>query len=538
MLEFRKVPKRTSTQKGSVDGFHAQQGSLAGTSAASERRDLDNFQESTTSKASTSVGFEQQFTQALENRGSLPVSTLNPYAPSHTKQPKKGRGKLRKTLKGLGVGLGLVSASALLIAVFVFGKAWLTALKIFQGGGSSAVLFDQDVKPEQLKGEGDGRVNVLLAGIGGGGRAGENLTDSIVIASIDPIAKDVTLLSIPRDMWVDVPNFWSMKINAAYSSAKDQALENGSTEQEAIDAGFRTMEETISQHFGIPIHYHALVNFQGFRQGIDAIGGVDVQVEEDLYDYVIAPDNNGNPLIAAQGLQQFDGKTALLYAQSRSSSNDFERGQRQRQLIIALKSKVLQVGTFSNPTTVTKLIDALGENVSINATLGEIMRMYEIIKDTPDSQIVSLGFTDEPNVLVKTSNINDQSVVIPRLGSDDYSEIRDFVRNSLRDPFLKKENASIAVLNGTSTSGLATKKADELKSYGYNVTVIDDAPTKDYTQTVLYDRSAGVQKYTRNYLEKRLGISVSEEPQTTTPITFTADFVIVVGENEISETTD
>jgi hypothetical protein len=128
--------------------------------------------------------------------------------------------------------------------------------------------------------------------------------------------------------------------------------------------------------------------------------------------------------------------------------------------------------------------------------------------------------------------------VIPRLGSDDYSEIRDFVRNSLRDPFLKKENASIAVLNGTSTSGLATKKADELKSYGYNVTVIDDAPTKDYTQTVLYDRSAGVQKYTRNYLEKRLGISVSEEPQTTTPITFTADFVIVVGENEISETTD
>lgn len=433
--------------------------------------------------------------------------------------------------------MGALACCGLVIGVFVFGKAWLAAHKIFQGGGNSSVLFNSNIKPEALKGEGDGRINVLLLGIGGGDHDGANLTDSIVIASVDPIAKDVALLSIPRDLWVRVPNYWAMKINAAYAVAYEQARENGANEDDAKNAGFTSIEETITEYIGIPIHYHALVDFKAFAQGVDAVGGVEVDVKEDLYDSVLAGENDGNPLIARAGLQAFDGRRALLYAQSRYSTSDFARGERQRELLIALKNKVVSAGTFSNPQTISRLIDALGDNVAVNASLGEMLRMYEITKDIPNTSIVNIGLTDDGVSLVTTGNINDQSVVLPRAGNGEFDDIRAFVRNTLRDPFLKSENATIAVLNGTEQSGLATEKAKELRGYGYNVIIVDDAPSKDYAQTVIYERDKD-KKYTRNYLEKRLQASVISEPQFATPIAVGADFVVILGQDDISQSSN
>jgi LCP family protein required for cell wall assembly len=439
---------------------------------------------------------------------------------------KKQRSKIRTLAKGFGIAFSAVAICGLLVGGFIFGKGWLAAHKIFKGGGSSSTLFSTDIKPEKLKGEGDGRINILLLGAGGGDHDGADLTDSIVIASVDPVAKDIALLSIPRDLWVKVPNYWSMKINAAYASAKNEKLDNGGTEQQAQDEGFATLEAVVSEYMGIPIHYHALVNFQAFQQGVDAIGGVDVNVPKDLSDWFLM--GYTNPIIARKGQQHFDGKTALLYAQSRHTTSDFDRGERQRLLLIALKEKILTVGTFSNPKTVSKLIDALGNNVTVNMTLGEMMRLYDITKDIPSTSIATVGLTDEANPLVTTGMINEQSIVQPRAGLTDFSEIQSFVRNTLRDPFLKSEDATIAILNGTAISGLATKKANELKSYGYNVTIIDDAPTKDHTQTIMYDKTAGVKKFTRNYLEKRLSITTSKEA-TPADILAQADFVVVLG---------
>jgi polyisoprenyl-teichoic acid--peptidoglycan teichoic acid transferase len=536
MLEFkRSKPSSTRPNKPSVDGFVPRSSRVPGESQTTP---------SARPAAKTRPeGFSYSPRLQNEFKNTPPVvaapltATKLSNEPRRSSKPKKHRFSVGSVFKLAGASLGILFVAGLLIGGFVFGKAWLTAHKIFQGGGNSAVLFSTEIQPEKLRGEGDGRVNVLLVGIGGGDRAGAYLTDSIVIASIDPIAKDVALLSIPRDLWVDVPDYWSMKINAAYSSARERALDNGSAEKEASEAGFSALERTIENNIGIPIHYHALVNFQAFKDGVDAVGGVDVNVPEDLYDYVLAGENGGDPLLARAGLQHFDGRQALLYAQSRYSSSDFARGQRQRELIIAMKDKVLAAGTFSNPNTVSRLLDAFGDNVTVNASLSEIMRMYEIGKDIPSTSIVSVGFTDEPNVLVKTGNINDQSVVIPRAGQGDFSEIQTFVRNTLRDPFLKSENATIAVLNGTATEGLATLKADELSSYGYNVIIVDSAPTQDYAQTVIYDRTNNQKRYTRNYLENRIGAKVTSEPADN-PIAVEADFVIVLGQNETSNSSN
>jgi hypothetical protein len=229
MLEFRKKSNGGSAaRKRSVDGFVSNSGSLDAASGMPARQ-LD-----TTKKVD---GFTVQpqingtFAQALENHAALPSIDMElDMAGAEETPKKKQRSKIRTLAKGFGIAFSAVAICGLLVGGFIFGKGWLAAHKIFKGGGSSSTLFSTDIKPEKLKGEGDGRINILLLGAGGGDHDGADLTDSIVIASVDPVAKDIALLSIPRDLWVKVPNYWSMKINAAYASAKNEKLDNGGTE--------------------------------------------------------------------------------------------------------------------------------------------------------------------------------------------------------------------------------------------------------------------------------------------------------------------
>jgi len=133
---------------------------------------------------------------------------------------------------------------------------------------------------------------------------------------------------------------------------------------------------------------------------------------------------------------------------------------------------------------------------------------------------------------VTTDNINGLSVVVPKAGLENYKDIQAFVRSRLKDSFLVSENASVAVLNGTEVPGLASKTADQLRSYGYNVTQVADAPTKNYQQTTVVDLRSGVKKYTKRYLENRFKTtSIGSLPDATIN-PGTADFVIILGQNE------
>jgi len=446
------------------------------------------------------------------------------------KQPKKSH-KKRKIL--------LILLAVLFVVGGYFGfSIWNTARRVLKGGSDGALALQKNIDPVKLNGEGDGRVNILLLGKGGGDHPGADLTDTIIIASIDPIAKEAALFSLPRDLWVRAPELWSMKINSVYSSAKDKAYSmNESDDAGAEKAGINAIESVVKSITGVPIHYYVMVNFTAFEQAVNAVGGVTVNVSEPLYDYVQAWDNNNNPLIADVGVQQFNGKKALLYARSRSTSSDFARGERQRQIIVALQEKVMQLGTFSNPVAVTKLINTVGSNVYTDLSLSEIMRIYEIGKEIPSSKIASFSLTDEDNVLVKTDNINGASVVVPRAGVFSYDAIQSYVRNSLRDSFLKSEDAKIVVLNGSGIEGLANRRAEELKSYGYNVISVDNAPRSDYTSTELLDFTDGVKKYTKRYLEQRLKVLTAQNNASIDNTVYGADFVIIVGNNENTSAT-
>jgi LCP family protein required for cell wall assembly len=433
-----------------------------------------------------------------------------------------------------------VAASAAIVLLLTGGILTVTGFfnmnKVFKGG-ASAVALQKDVNPNLLKGEGDGRVNVLLLGRGGLGHEAPDLTDTIILASIDPVNKTATLLSLPRDLWVNVPGYGKMKINAAYSAAKYRYLgkiDNKSNDKKAIQAGFSLVDQTVEDVLGVPIHYHVLVDFHAFKQSVDTVGGVKVNVPEDLYDATMAWENNRNPLLAKAGMQEFDGTRALMYVRSRKSSSDFARSERQRAVLVALKDKVLTAGTLSNPVKITKLMNALGDNVQTDLNLNDMPRLYEIVKNISSDKIQSVGLTDADNNFLTTGNIGGSSIVKPIAGLFKYDEIREFVRSKLPDGYILKEKANVMVLNGTSQSALANTVADNLKSYGYNISSIDNAPTDSYGQTVLVDLTHGKKKYTKNYLENRFRVDAKTSLPDQSIQPNGADFVIIVGRNEAS----
>lgn len=460
------------------------------------------------------------------------IDLAAPKPAGKVKKPKKPLTRKKKILRGMAIFLTIL----VLIGGFLFAKGYIKLRHIFKGGGNAAVLED-GVDPNKLRGEGDGRVNILLLGRGGGNHDAPDLTDTILIASIDPINKKAGMLSVPRDLWVKTDNMGSMKINAVFALTKYAAIDMGKSNTEAEAEGFAAIEKEISEDMGIPIHYHAMVDFKGFEDAINTVGGVDINVDangvvyERLWDELTG---RNYTLDVREGQQHFDGQRALYYARSRHTSvrGDFDRAERQRKILLALKDKVLSAGTFANPARLSALISNFGDHVQTNMTIDEMMQIYGIGKDIGNEGIASISLVDEPNNFLVGDMINGQSVQVPKAGLYDFSAIQSFVRNTLKDGFIEKENPEVIVLNGTTVPGLATTRADELKSFGYRVTLVDSAPTTNYQQTTLIDLRGGTKKYTKHYLEMRLGVAAVSSLPDPAINSGTADFVIIVGQNE------
>ncbi|HSX46925.1 MAG TPA: LCP family protein, partial [Patescibacteria group bacterium] len=239
--------------------------------------------------------------------------------PPAAAKPHKRRSWKKITMRSLAGVMVLV----LLVGGFLFGKGYLKLHQIFRGGAEGAAALQDNVDPSRLRGEGDGRVNILMLGIGGQGHDGPDLSDTIIIASIDPVQKQAALLSIPRDLWVKPSGYGYMKINAVYANNKYSALSRKMSEKDAIEYGLNAVDKEIQADIGIPIHYHALIDARGFEQAINTVGGVDINVDaantvhEVLWDDIA---NKQYVLDVQQGMQHFDGQRATFYARSRHTS--------------------------------------------------------------------------------------------------------------------------------------------------------------------------------------------------------------------------
>lgn len=451
-------------------------------------------------------------------------------------KPKKhrllpGHPKLFGNLKRTGL---VVLALIFIIGAYLGVKFYITEHHLFRGGGRAPALA-ANVDINQLKGEGDGRINVLLLGIGGPGHDGPDLTDTIMIASIDPVNNKLGLLSIPRDLWIKTASGGGEKINAVYALAKESSKAKTLSGQETD--GINAIDSTLETVLGIPIHYHVVVDFKAFQDSVNAVGGVDANVPPSLTayeDFWVEGTSQHYLLNVPAGQQHFDGTKALYYARERHNDSDFARAQRQRLLLTALKDKAFSVGTFSNPVKISNLLSSLGSNVFTDFSVNDMSRLYQILKKIPSNSISSLDLVTPPNDYLTTGTIGTASVVEPKAGLYDYTAIQNYVRNVLRDSFLAKENASIAVYNATDTDGLASKESTTLKSFGYTITTVGNtAQVTNPATTMVVDLSKGKDPYTRHYLEERFNVTAATSVPPSAGITPPAgtDFVIILGKD-------
>lgn len=396
--------------------------------------------------------------------------------------------------------------------------------KIFVPSTNVALAqLSKKASPIAVTSEGDGRVNILMLGIGDPSHAGADLSDTMMVLSVDTRTHDVAMLGVPRDLWVNIPGHGYNKINAA-NALGDMGNSAG---------GPTLAKQTLSAVLGIPIQYYVRTNFSGLKQAVDTLGGVTVTVPQTLYDPeypCVKNEKNSCGVTIKSGTYVMNGDVALEYARCRKGNcgNDFGRARRQQDIILAMKTKALTVPTLINPAKINSLVSILGDNVRTDLSLTELKSFYGLLNGVNATTISQNVLDNDHNHLVVTANIGGASTVVPVVGVGNYTAIQAFVRQIFFDGEIKHENAALAVENDSGSPATGAAVCALLKSYSYNVTSCVNGPTIQ-SQSALYDMSAGKKPYTLQYLQKRFNLKAQSQPA---PADASAAVLrLVIGEN-------
>lgn len=305
--------------------------------------------------------------------------------------------------------------------------------------------------------------SILLMGYGGGKHEGGRLTDSMIVAHINPKNLEIKLISIPRDIWMPLPingdETKGFKINAAFAiGSDDRSYPNKKIEFTGRGGGGELAKLAVSEVVGFKIDYFIALDFQGFIKIVDVLGGIDVPVltsfddpmyplETDIVDNCGKTNEEVTALTATmsgeklenefmcryenlhfdKGLQHMNGVTALKFARSRHSKEDggdFNRSIRQKQVIMAIKERVISIGFIPK---IIPAINALAGNLTtdLSATkINELMSMADILTNC---KVEIIPLTDQ-NVLTD-SVVERQFVLIPRIGDGNWDEVHHFIEN-------------------------------------------------------------------------------------------------------------
>lgn len=456
---------------------------------------------------------------------------------SPDKRPKKRKGKLSsKNVKRIAKWLIiLILVIGLGVAAYVGFKALMASKNIFKGN-----VFDI-VQSKPLQADANGRSNIVVFGTAeddeGGTHDGANLTDSLMIVSLDQKKKDVFMLSIPRDMWVQYAETCTVgnqgKVNATYFCASDDGADE--------EAGANALKDKMGDITGLDMHYYVHLNFTAVVELVNAVGGVDVTIESEDPRGIL--DRNFDwkcgyrcYFVNYKNGQQvhLDGEHALALARARNASGgyglangNFDREKNQQKIIKALQQKAVSAGTLTNVGKVTSVIDALGRNLRTNFEVSEIRTLMDVGQAMKPENMHSLSLVTEGESLVTTGNYNGQSIVRPIAGILDYSAIHQYVRQNVSSDPVAREKAKVAVLNGSGTAGAAQTEATKLEEQNFTIGEIGNAPEGEYGKVTIYQIDAS-KTGTAAKLNKIYGVKLLT---TTPPVPVTGDtaFVVIVG---------
>lgn len=435
---------------------------------------------------------------------------------------KKDKTDINPNKKRLPLALKIILVIFIIfIAIGIFFSYKITSVgkNIFQPENKDSFLTQIShlmlTENRKIKGEEEGRTNIALLGMGGEGHQGALLTDTIIIASIKYNSEkepEIALISIPRDLAVPFNNTRYVKINSIYAYGE---MQNPSDKT----YGGKLISDYIKNITGLPIHYYVRVDFEGFKQIVDSIGDIEVEVKNSFYDPMYPTENFGYQKISfKKGLIKMDGDLALKYARSRhgividgekSEGSDFARAKRQQQILTSLKDKAFSVSTIINPKKTNEILNALGDHVRTNMQPWEILRLAEIGKNIQNEQITNKVIDEESGLVAPTTGKNNAYLLVPK--DKNYNEIKEVCKNifNIEELQQEKEIAKIVVLNGTPIGGIAKENADKLIQEKYNVIDTDNTKISDYEKTVIYDLSKGKMPKMLENLKERFNANIS-----------------------------
>lgn len=246
------------------------------------------------------------------------------------------------------------------------------------------------------------RVNILLLGVDQRPtEEGPWRSDTMIIATVDPKTMTAGAISIPRDLYVEIPGYGDRRINMAHFLGDAYDYPGG---------GPGLAMKTIEHNLGIPVHYYIRVDFQGFRDIIDYLGGITIDVEEEIWDYKYPDGQLGYTTVhIPEGRQLMNGRTALQYARSRHSGTDFDRLRRQQQVLMAIRDKALRLDLLPK---IPMLANTMSHTVRTNLQLGEIVTLGQIGAQI-DAEDIRFAVIDE-SMTVPIVLEDDGDVLFPK----------------------------------------------------------------------------------------------------------------------------
>jgi LCP family protein required for cell wall assembly len=374
---------------------------------------------------------------------------------------------------------------------------------------------------------GTDRVTILLMGLDYRDwttNEGPPRTDSMMLLTIDPVTKIGGMLSIPRDLWVEIPGFQHERINTAFRDGEANKLPGG---------GPALAVQTVENLLGVPIQYYAVIDFYTFEKLINQIGGVDILVTERVK---ISPLGRESRWLSPQSLH-LDGADALAYARARGTEGgDFDRANRQQQVAMAVRDQILNYKMVPTllakaPKMYTQLATGIRTNLSFDEIVGLGLLAMQI-----DPKSMHNGVIGPPDMVIPETLPDGSQVLKPV--PDKIRELRDqiFTNTGSVAPSVpvdnpaapaKLEGARITVLNGAGVEGLGSQTADYLKAQGLNVVQVGNADRLDYDKSRLIVQNREF-PYTVRYLADLLGLSQSQILNPVTPDT-TVDLELILG---------
>lgn len=456
--------------------------------------------------------------------------------------PKRARrralAKKRLTRAQIIKRIAIVLIIAVLSVACYFGyKLYKAGGKMFKGNPISMVTTKT-----RLSEDSNGRTNVLIFGTSGYSMDadawdGAMLTDSIMVLSIDQDDDSVYMMSMPRDLYVKYTTASGVSRKGKLNEVYYQNNPRNNDEKRGADA----LASKVGSILGLNIQYYVHADWTALLQMVDAVGGVDVEIESTdprgIYDSSTKVRyRNGE-------VAHLNGERALALARARNhnagdyglAGGNYDREKNQQKILAALQKKIMSTGTLLNVSAVDKLIDSMGNNLVTSFESSHVQTLIDITKGVQADKIKQLPFVKRadggPNLIASYTEGGSYKGEAPVAGPFDYSQIQNYIAENLSSDPVVKEKATIDVLNGSGVQGLANEKATALKKEHYTIGKVTNAPSEVTDEVVIYQRNSD-KSGTAKALAKRYGVKVRQGDLT--GYTTTADFVVVFGSGNSS----